>query len=126
MLISRDDGTGSHKDHVAIRRASRRELAADVSPCTGTIIDDDLLTPDFTQLLRDDARNDVRRTARRKRHDDAHGFGRITLCPCQRCQGHGRTQGESLAGAHYFSVIVMAGKAGVVYMLAQRTRHMHT
>src|SRR5205823_7506431 len=39
-----------------------------------------LLSQTFGQLLRDDAHRTVDGTARRKRHDDAHGPRRVILC----------------------------------------------
>ena len=59
-----------HQQRVAVRRGLRGGGGADHGGGAGPRLDDDLLAPVLEHLLRDDARQDVGRSARRERHDD--------------------------------------------------------
>ena len=56
------------------------ECIADVSAGTGFVVDDDLLTPDLGELFSDDPRVDVRRPARRERHNHVNGSNGPRIC----------------------------------------------
>lgn len=50
-----------------------------VPPAPGAVVDDELLAVGLRQLLREDARHQVRGASGRERRDDAHGPGRVVL-----------------------------------------------
>jgi hypothetical protein len=64
---------------MAVGRAFRRRLGADVAAGAGLVVDQHGLPEDRRKLLRDPARADVDRAARRRGRDDAHRLGRIRL-----------------------------------------------
>ena len=72
----------SHEDRVTVGRRFRDCVGADDAARSGTVIDDDGLTPDFSELLADRSRSDIERSARRERHHETNrldgircGFG---------------------------------------------------
>jgi hypothetical protein len=77
-------GVGRNQDRVAIRRAFRRGLHADVAVGAGLVLDDNLLTQAARQMLADQARTHVGRAAGRKRHDEAKRPARPVLRLCAR------------------------------------------
>ena len=66
-------------ERVAVRRALRHDLGAHHAVRAAPVLDDDLLTPGLGQLLADDARQDIRRSARTERNHDANGLRRVRL-----------------------------------------------
>src|SRR5690348_10126895 len=62
---------------VAVRWRSDREIRADHAAAARPIIDDDVLAPRFSQLLADDAREDVRGAACRKRENQLEWLRRV-------------------------------------------------
>ena len=68
-----------HHQRVTIGRRFRHQIGANRATRTGTIFHDHALLERFGQALRDKARGDVVAAPRRKRHDDADGFGGIRL-----------------------------------------------
>ena len=85
MRIGRHDGTGRHEQRVAIRVRLGREIAADVAARAAAIINNNGLAPQFSQLLRDDARDNVVSAAGREGNDDAHRANRIVLRLRENC-----------------------------------------
>ena len=74
------------QQRVAIGRGLGDDLRADVAVGAGLVLDDDRLAPRFRELLADRAREDVRRAARRVRHDDADRLCGIGLRVRRRCK----------------------------------------
>src|SRR5262245_36000900 len=56
---------------VAVRDGLGDRVGADIAACAGAVLDHDLLAEPVAQLLRDDARNDVRAAAGREGYDQA-------------------------------------------------------
>src|SRR5262249_26062331 len=59
---------------------TRRCLRADRGVAAGTVFDQDGLAPILAHALADEARDRVRRAARRERHNDADRAVRIAFC----------------------------------------------
>src|SRR5207344_1431338 len=71
-----------------VRRALGRALDTDEAAAARLVFHDDLLTERARQILADHARRDVRRTARRIRHDEPDRTRWISLSACYpRCDG---------------------------------------
>ena len=71
---ARVDGEAAADDEhrVAVCRRARDQLSADHRRGARAIVNDDLLTPHFAELLTDQPGKEVCAAAGRKRHDDAH------------------------------------------------------
>ena len=73
----RDDGIDRHvavgrrEQRVAVRRARRGGLHADVAAGAGAVLDENLLPPFLRQEVAKQARGHIADAARRRRHDDA-------------------------------------------------------
>ena len=68
-----------HQQRVAVGRRLRDRIGADDRAGAGPVLDDEGLLELFGEMLRDDARVDVGRTAGAERHDHAHLPRRIVL-----------------------------------------------
>ena len=68
-----------HHDRIAVRRGLRDEFRCNLAARAAAILDDHLLADRFTQLLRDDAPDDVGAAAGRKPNQHANRLGRIRL-----------------------------------------------
>ena len=66
-------------DRIAIGRGVRASLGADRSAGTAAIVDIDLLSEFYTELLRDQSAYNVIAATRRKRNDQSHGTVRIVV-----------------------------------------------
>ena len=87
--IERQLGIDARADHqaaevgeqqrVAVGRALRDEIGADVAVRAGLVLDHDRLAPDLGELRPDLAREDVGGAAGRVGHDDADRLGRVVL-----------------------------------------------
>ena len=64
---------GAVEDGVAVGFGACDEFVADIGAGAAFVVDDDLLTPDFRELLGEDPRVGVGRPARRDRHNHVHG-----------------------------------------------------
>jgi hypothetical protein len=71
----RCDGTGVEQDGISVGIGPCHVFAADVVAGAGLILDEYLLAPHRRKLVCEHARDDIRRTSRGDRNDDAHGFG---------------------------------------------------
>ena len=67
------------QQHVAVGRRFGNDVGTDHGIAAGAVIDDDLLAPDFTELGRENAGDDVGAAAGGKGHDQAYRFARIVL-----------------------------------------------
>ena len=73
----------AEEQRVAVGRAARDELGADLARRAAAVVDDDLLRPHFAELLRDDAAHEVGGARRRERDDDADGArGEVASAAC--------------------------------------------
>jgi len=64
---------GGGKQHrVAVRIGAHDHFVAEISAGTSFVLDDDLMAPDFRELLGKEARDRIRRSSRCDRDDDAH------------------------------------------------------
>ena len=88
VLHGRDD------ERVAILRRLGDELGPDIAAGTGPIVHDDLLAEPLRKLLRDEARDDVRRAAGRLRHHQPDRLVRIVLGGGERRHAHQEASGE--------------------------------
>ncbi|MNV61596.1 hypothetical protein D3C71_1541090 [compost metagenome] len=70
---------GGQQQRVAVRRGRGHLLGGDGAVGAALVLDDDALAQRLARFRRDRARQDVRRAARRVRHDQRDGFGRIGL-----------------------------------------------
>jgi hypothetical protein len=84
------DDIARNQDRVAIRRAFRRGLDANVAVGAGPILDDDLLLQAARQVLTDEAGAHVGGAAGRERHDEAKQPAR----PFLRVYGRGHDDDE--------------------------------
>lgn len=73
---------GGHEQAVAVGRGARGLRRAEIAAGASAVVDDDLLPQSLGQPGRDESRQNIHAAARRRCHDHAHGFGRISLCPC--------------------------------------------
>ena len=71
-----------HQPGITIGRGLCRERIAHSAARARTIIDDDGLAEFFRQMVRENARRDIRTAARRKADQKADGFGGIGLREC--------------------------------------------
>ena len=60
---------GVEQERVAVGRRARDRGGADVARCARAVLDQHRLSQGALQMLGDDARQDVGRSARRERHD---------------------------------------------------------
>ena len=67
------------QEHVAVRRRARDRGGSDIAGCARTILDDDRLPERLPQVLADDARENVRRSAGSERHNEGDRSLRIAL-----------------------------------------------
>ena len=74
-----DLGCRSNQHGVSVRRRLDREIGADRTRGTRTIVHEHLLTESVRELLRDDSRNNVRAAARGEGYDEANRLRRIRL-----------------------------------------------
>jgi hypothetical protein len=79
----RDVGRRMDHDRISVGRTLGDVLRADQARCAAAVVDDELLAHRLGQFLRDDAPDDVVRSARRPRDHDAHGFDGVLLSRCQ-------------------------------------------
>jgi hypothetical protein len=86
--VDRVRADGAHQQRIAVGRTFRDQLGTDVATGARSVVDDERLPERFRQLLRDRARQDVGRAARRERDDDPHRLRRIRrrLCRYWRCE----------------------------------------
>jgi hypothetical protein len=109
--VDRVDRVG-HEQRVAVGRRAHRHLGANVVSAAGTILDEECLAEPLGEPLRDDARRNIGRAARRSRDNDAHRASRIVLCACrarcqrQRCDADGTIE-EFAAGRSHRAVSVL-------------------
>jgi hypothetical protein len=75
---------------MAIGRAAHDDFGGDHRSSAGTVVDDHGLPPGLDQLLRDQARNEVRATAGREGHDQSQWAAgiRARLCSVSETRGH--------------------------------------
>ena len=105
VLVRRHDGAGGHEERIAVGWRLRRQLAPDVAACAAAIVHQDLLSPGLGELLRQQARHDIGRAARRKGHDDAHRLmGRSGRAPWDG-RHHGRRHRKKPGNFASFSSI---------------------
>jgi hypothetical protein len=64
---------------VTVRRRLHDGERGEAAVAADAVLHDDRLRPLLGEMVGDDARHQVRRPARRKRHDDAHRAGGIIL-----------------------------------------------
>ena len=64
----------SQRDGVAVGGGLRAERGAEAALSAAAIVDDDLLIPGFREFDGEQARQRIGAAARRKRHNEAHGF----------------------------------------------------
>ena len=74
--IDAEGAAGGDQQRVAVGRRRLAGLGARNAAAPTLVVDHDLLLPDVGQPLRHQPREDIRRLAGRKRHDEAHGLGR--------------------------------------------------
>jgi hypothetical protein len=82
------EAAGDHHDGVAVGHRARGLLHADQPAGAAAVIDDELPPHVLGELVSDETPHDVRATAWREGHDDAHRLGRILLrarCCARRC-----------------------------------------
>ena len=106
--VEAEFGVQAGTDGVGLRRQQQRvavggrlghQLAADGGSCTGPVVDNDLLLQALAQLLGDDARGPIHRTAGRKRHHDANRPIRVVAgLGVQRRCGRQRGQAQQCCG----------------------------
>jgi hypothetical protein len=72
--------TADHEQRVAVRRCAHDRLGADIAAAARSVLDNKLLAEPLRQPLTHRTRDDVGRTGRSERHDDAHRPRRIGLC----------------------------------------------
>src|SRR5262245_9063908 len=85
--------TADHEQRVAVRRSTHDRLCADIAAAARSVLDNKLLTEPLRQPLSHQTRDDVGRTGRSERHDDADGPRRVALRP--RDAGYGRQRGSA-------------------------------
>src|SRR5262249_1784712 len=110
-LGMRADGTDS--DAVSVGRRIGHALGADLAAAAADILDDDLLTEDFTHARGNDAPKHIGRTACRKW--DHHGYraGRIVLrVPRRRERAHGGNRRAKQGPQHWASSCCFAADMG--------------
>jgi hypothetical protein len=73
------EGRACEQQRVAVGRRDRGRLGADGRAAAGFVVDHDRLAELALQLLRQQAREDVVRRARRVGHDDSNWLARKTL-----------------------------------------------
>ena len=66
------EGCRGKQHRVAIRIGSGGHFISDIGAGASPVLDDGLLAPDFRQLLGDGASDNVGRSSRGKRHNEAH------------------------------------------------------
>src|SRR5262249_41672886 len=76
--------TADYEQRVAVRRCAHDRLGADIAARAGSILDDERLTEPLRQPLTHQTRDDVARTGRSERHDDAHRPRRISRAQAKR------------------------------------------
>src|SRR5262249_5697498 len=86
---------GDQKERIAVGGGTHDRLCADVGTCSRPVLDDKWLAESLQQPLSDQAREDVRRIARRPRYNNARSWGGIRLCPSN---GRDRRQRRSAGG----------------------------
>ena len=85
VRVDRQRALMAERDRVTVGCCFRAKRCTDVALRAAAVIDDDLLTPELGQLRSEHTSEPVRSAARRKRHDEAHGFRGIALgreCRC--------------------------------------------
>src|SRR5258708_938169 len=85
--------TADDEQRVAVRRCAHDRLGADIAAAARSVLDDEWLAEPPRQPLTHQTRDDVARTGRSERHDDAHRPRRIRLRPCN--AGYGRQRGSA-------------------------------
>jgi hypothetical protein len=86
------------RQRVTVRRRLCTDFGAEGAARARPIVDDELLPRRFAELLRCDARDEVRAAARREWRDDANRFGRILLrCCCEGQRHRNRDGGRCMA-----------------------------
>src|SRR5262249_37646785 len=95
VIERRVDGvpTADYEQRVAVRRCAHDRLGADIAARAWSILDDERLTEPLRQPLTHQTRDDVARTGRSERHDDAHRPRWIGLRPSD--PRHGRQRGSA-------------------------------
>jgi hypothetical protein len=94
------------EQRVAVRRALRDELGADVAGRAGTVVGDDADLPALAEPSAQGPRQDIRAGPGRVRHDDLDGAARVDarLLGCRHPRKAGgdprQNDGEGLNGAH--------------------------
>src|SRR5215813_9063624 len=73
--------TADHEQRIAVRRCAHDRIGPDIAAAARSVLDNKLLTEPLRQPLTDQTRDDVGRTGRSERHDDAHRPPRIGLRP---------------------------------------------
>ena len=77
---------GMHHQRIAVGRRLRDNGRADGPASTGSIVDNDRLTPQLGKLLAKSTRQDVGGAAGGEWHDDVHWFARIRLAGRLSCR----------------------------------------
>src|SRR5262245_4862608 len=97
--------TADHEQRVAVRRCAHDRLCADIAAAARSVLDDKLLTEPLRQPLTHHTRDDVGRTGRSERHDNAHRPRRIGLRPSEtrggRQRGSARCQMQELSAGKF-------------------------
>jgi hypothetical protein len=83
-------GRDWHQDRVAVGFGLRDVFGGEVAAGARLVLDHELLTEAFRQMLPGKPRNDVRRAAGRERHDQTYRSRRIGLRPSDTRQGRRR------------------------------------
>src|SRR5215470_7304102 len=103
--------TADYEQRVAVRRCAHDRLGADIAARAWSILDDEWLTEPLRQPLTHQKRDDVARTGRSERHDDANRPRRIGLRPCNtryRQRGSAGCQMQKLpsVGKFHFELLI--------------------
>ena len=93
-----ESARAAHRQRIPVRRQLRGDLHADRAARTAAVLDHHRLPPRFSELLADEARQEIVRTGGRERHDQPYRLDGIGLRP-DRARHRKRQQRDKSAGA---------------------------